>query len=491
MQSLQQQFLRRPEGNEAILAFQTGNAHGMLGGGNFVGPSGSMQLPQQSRRYIDLGQQHGSPTIREDGQNRSQGFEQQMLNPVQQAYLQYAYQAAQQKSALGMQHQQQMKMGMFGPPAKDQDPRIANMKELVAMQASNQAQASSSKISSEHFSRGEKQSDQGQQLMADQRTDPKLPSQPTLLGQAVATKPMQAPPSQQSMANMTSNSLAMAAQMQAMQALALERNVDLSLPANANIMAQLIPLMQSRMMMAQQKVPDGNVPVQSSSGHTPKQQVSSPQIANENSPHAHSSSDVSGSSSAKTRQTVTTGPLGATHNIASINNSNNIVQQQFSAQGRENNLPSRQPIMASSGLPPMQYPQSSINPNQGVDNTFPPKPASTAQETLQTQYGRQLSRPSPHSAASSPDGNLGNSLASQGGNVRQVQKQHLGFSKQQLHVLKAQILAFRRLKVCSLVYSAQFYILCSPLLKILKPVIIKYILICFFLLVERRWDITA
>uniref|UniRef100_A0A1S3WYD3 Serum response factor homolog n=1 Tax=Nicotiana tabacum TaxID=4097 RepID=A0A1S3WYD3_TOBAC len=29
-QSLQQQFLRRPEGNEAILAFQTGNAHGIF-----------------------------------------------------------------------------------------------------------------------------------------------------------------------------------------------------------------------------------------------------------------------------------------------------------------------------------------------------------------------------------------------------------------------------------------------------------------------------
>ncbi|KAK4339294.1 hypothetical protein RND71_040756 [Anisodus tanguticus] len=448
-QSLQQQFLRRPEGNEAILAFQSGNPHGILGGGNFVGPSGSMQLPQQSRRYIDLGQQHGSPTIREDSQNRSQGFEQQMLNPVQQAYLQYAYQAAQQqKSALGMQHPPQMKMGMFGPSAKDQDPRIANMKmqELVAMQALNQAQASSSKISAEqHFSRGEKQSDQGQQLMTDQRPDPKPHFQPTLLGQTVATKPMQAPSSQQSMANMTSNSLSMAAQMQAMQALALERNVDLSLPANANIMAQLIPLMQSR-MMAQQKVSDSNVAMQSSSGHMPKQQVSSPQIANDGSPRAHSSSDLSGSSSAKTRQAVITGPLSASHSVASINNPNNIPQQQFSAHDRENNLPRRQPIMTSSGLPPMHYPHSSVNPNQGLENTLPSKPASTAQETLQTQYARQLSRPSPHSAASSPEGNLGNSLMSQGGNGRQVQQQHLGFSKQQLHVLKAQILAFRRLK---------------------------------------------
>ncbi|PHU09575.1 ATP-dependent helicase BRM [Capsicum chinense] len=444
-QSLQQQFLRRTEGNEAILAFQTGSAHGILGGGNFVGPSGSVQLPQQSRRYIE---QHGSPTIREDGQNRSQAFEQQMLNPVQQAYLQYAYQAAQQKSALGLQ-QQQMKMGIFCPSAKDQDPRIANLKmqELVAMQASNQAQASSSKLSSEqHFSRGEKQSDQGQQLMTDQRQDTKLLSQPALLGQTVATKPMQAPPpSQQNMANMTSNSLAMAAQMQAMQALALERNVDLSLPANANIMAQLIPLMQSR-MITQQKVPENNVPVQSSSGHMPKQQVSSPQIANDSSPHAHSSSDLSGSSSAKTRQAVTTGPLGMSHSVASVNNPNSVPQQQFSAHGRENNLPPRQPIMGSSGLPPMHYPQSSVNPNQGVDNTVLPKPASNAQETLQTQYARQLSRPSPHSAASSPDANLGNSLTSQGGNVRQVQQQHLGFSKQQLHVLKAQILAFRRIK---------------------------------------------
>ncbi|CAN1793522.1 ATP-dependent helicase BRM [Linum perenne] len=74
---------------------------------------------------------------------------------------------------------------------------------------------------------------------------------------------MQAPRSQHGMQNMPNNQL-LAAQfqaMQAMQALAQERNIDLSVPANANLMAQLIPLMQSR-MAAQQKANETNAGAQ-------------------------------------------------------------------------------------------------------------------------------------------------------------------------------------------------------------------------------------
>ncbi|KAL8556495.1 hypothetical protein ACS0TY_004079 [Phlomoides rotata] len=99
-QSLQQQFLRRPEGNDALLAYQAGSIQGVLGGPNFTAASGSMQLPQQPRKFMDLGQ-HGTPNAPEQSHNRSQGVEQQMLNPIQQAYLQCAYQAAQQKSNMG------------------------------------------------------------------------------------------------------------------------------------------------------------------------------------------------------------------------------------------------------------------------------------------------------------------------------------------------------------------------------------------------------
>jgi len=59
MQSLQQQLHRKPEGNEALLAYQA-SLQGVMGGNNFASSPGSMQLPQQSRKFIDLAQQHGS-----------------------------------------------------------------------------------------------------------------------------------------------------------------------------------------------------------------------------------------------------------------------------------------------------------------------------------------------------------------------------------------------------------------------------------------------
>ncbi|XP_059634204.1 ATP-dependent helicase BRM [Cornus florida] len=443
----QQQFLRRPEGNEAILAYQAG-LHGVLGGGNFGSSSGSAQPSQLSRKFIDLALQHGSSHVREEGQYRTQGIEQQVLNPLHQAYLQYAFQAAQQKSALGIQSQQQVKMGMVGPPSgKDQDIRMGNpkMQELISIQAANQAQASSSKRSSEHFAHGEKQTEQGQQSISDQRSDPKTSIQPTSIGQlmqANMVRPMQGSQAQQSVQNMANSHLAMAAQMQVMQALATERNIDLSLPANANLMAQLIPLMQSR-MVAQQKANESNMGAQSSPGLMPKQQVASPQIASESSPHGNSSSDVSGQSgSAKVRQTAPPGPFGTTSNAAVVN-SNGVPMQQFSVHGRENQVPPRQPTMVSNGMHP---PQSSANLNQGVDHASRAKNTMSGPDTLQMQHARQLNRSSPQSAASSNDGGSGNVLPSQGGSVSQMQQHRLGFTKQQLHVLKAQILAFRRLK---------------------------------------------
>ncbi|KAL2533847.1 ATP-dependent helicase BRM [Abeliophyllum distichum] len=105
---------------------------------------------------------------------------------------------------------------------------------------------------------------------------------------------------------MTDNPIAMAVQLQAMQALALERNIDLSNPVNANMMAQLILLMHSG-MVAQQKANESNPGIRIES--VPKQQVNSPQVANENSPRGNSSSDVSGQSgSYKGRQVVFAAP---------------------------------------------------------------------------------------------------------------------------------------------------------------------------------------
>ncbi|KAL3517180.1 hypothetical protein ACH5RR_024082 [Cinchona calisaya] len=434
-------------GNDQQQQRQAGSVHGVMGGGNFAVPSGSMQLPQQPRKFLDLGQQQVPSSTREEGQSRSQGFEQHLLNPVHQAY--YAFQAAQQKSPLGLQSQQQIKMGMFHAPSKDQDIRMANMKmqEHISMQAANQSQASSSKKPAEHLTRGETQVDHGERHMSDQRADSEPPKQPTLLGQAVPIKPMQAPQSQQNFQNMTNNPMAMFAQMQA---LALERNIDLSVPANANLIAQF--LMQSQ-MISQQKANESNAVVQASSSlHVQKQPVTSQMVANESSPRGNTSSDASAQSgSAKARYPSSTASASA----AMVNNSSNVPLQQFSLHGRDNQLPPRQPITIANGMPPMPPLQSSLNLKQGMDNVLLAKGAQIGSETLQMQSGRQPNRSSPQSMASSNDGILGKSSTSQGGTLAQVQQQHPGFTKQQqhpgftkqqLHVLKAQILAFRRLK---------------------------------------------
>ncbi|KAL2490340.1 ATP-dependent helicase BRM [Abeliophyllum distichum] len=418
-QSLQQQFLRRPEGNETLLAYQAGKVHGIPGGFNFAAGIGSMQLPQQPRNINATGQQRGGPpNIPGQGHSRSQDFEQQMLNPIQQAYLQHAFQTSQQKSGLGVQSQHQMKPGMLGPLGMDQDMRIANMKmqELLHIQAANQSQTSSSKKSSEQ-----------------------LADQPALLGQTVPVMPMQGTQAQQNIMNMTNNPIAMAAQLQAMQALALERNIDLSNPVNANMMAQLIPLLHSG-MVAQQKVNESNPGIHLES--VPKQLVNSPQVANENSPRGNSSSDVSGQSgSYKGRQVVSTAPLSVSTNSNIVKNSSNI-----SVHGRDSQLPPRQATVVGNGMLSTHPAQSSVNLNQGVDNSFLAKNSAFNIEASQVQYTKQLNRSPSQSATSCNDGGLRNPSTSQGGPLPQMGQPQTGFTKQQLHVLKAQILAFRRLK---------------------------------------------
>ncbi|KAI3800540.1 hypothetical protein L1987_28631 [Smallanthus sonchifolius] len=316
-QSLQHQLLRNPEARESMLAYQSGNLQGVLGGN----------------------------VAQMQGQNRNQGFDQNMMNPVHQAYSQYAFQN-QQKPGLGMQPQQQIRMGTVVPSSKD--PKMPD-------------------------------SDQGQSQNQKQFVTP------TSLGQLMqgnsSIRPMSAPQGPQ---NMT-----MAAQLQAMQALALERNIDLSLPQNANLVAQLIPLMQARM----QKANETN-------------------MTNENSPRGNPSSDVG---STKTHQNIPPGHLGSTSNPLLVNNSGpgqggqvqgqdgqSQVQGPGPGLGHGQQLPPRQPAPVNSGVSSMHLPQASMNMNQG---------------SMQ-QMNRSSSQ----------------------------QKLPSAFTKQQLHVLKAQILAFRRIK---------------------------------------------
>lgn len=411
----------------------------MMGGGNYASPPGSMQLPQQPRKFFDFAQQHGSS---QEGQNRGQGADQQVLTPVHQAYIQYALQA--QKSASAMQSQHQAKMGMFSPASgKEQDMRMGNLKmqELMSMQAANQAQASSSKNSSEQFVRGEKQMEQGLQPASDSRSEPKPQGQQTIGGQMMGPGMVRPAQTSQSMQSAANNQYAMAAQIQAW---VREQNIDLSQPANANLMAQLIPLMQSK-MAAQQKANESSMGGPSSPAPAPKQQVSSPPVASENSPHTNSLSDVSGQSgSAKVRQTASPSPL-ASSSGGVANNANNIASQQFGVHGRENQGPPRPPVVMGNGMPPMHPPQPTLNTSQGVDQFLSAK-VSGSSEAGQTQYLRQLNRSSAQSSIPSSDGVLINNLSGSGGTATHIPQQR-GFTRQQLHVLKAQILAFRRLKV--------------------------------------------
>ncbi|KAL1809410.1 hypothetical protein ACET3Z_026400 [Daucus carota] len=397
-QSFHQQLLRKPDGTEAMLGFQ-GGLHGELGG-NIGSNSGSMLV---------------QPRSREETHNRNHGFDLQMLNPAQHSYLQYH--SAQQKSAPGMQSQHPSKLGMAGPSVQDHDMRMGNiqMQDLMSIQAS----ALLSNKKPEHFGHDEK-------LSEEQRSDSKPPVQ-TSLGQLMPgnmTRPMQIPQYQQNIQNM-GNQFAMAAQMQTIQALALDRNIDISVPANTNFMAQLMQ-MQSRIAPQHNKPNETNLGEKSLSVTMPKQQVTSPQVANESSPRGCSSSDVLGhSSSAKVMKQTGQPGLFCASTASLVPNANNHPLQTFSAHSSDSQLLSRQRTMIDNGVPPMHTPQSYVNQNQQVD-------------------AKPIQRSSPLSAASPSEGGLVNP-SFQGGPLTHLPQQ-LGFTKQQLHVLKAQILAFRRLK---------------------------------------------
>ncbi|KAF3484613.1 hypothetical protein F2Q69_00055535 [Brassica cretica] len=130
--SRHQQQVRNSEANDGMFSYHAGGVQGMMGGGNFGSSSGSMQHPQQPRRLFDSPQ----PQPQQQQQGSSQEG-QQNFNPMQQAYLQFALQAQQQKA------QQQARMGMLSS-SKDQDARMGmlNMQgTMPQIQASNQAQA--------------------------------------------------------------------------------------------------------------------------------------------------------------------------------------------------------------------------------------------------------------------------------------------------------------------------------------------------------------
>ncbi|CAL5192699.1 unnamed protein product [Lathyrus oleraceus] len=441
-QSFQQQLRRKPEGNEAVLAYQAG-LQGVFGNNNFSS-STAMQRPQQPRNFFDSAQH---------GPNQGQGIEQQMLSPVQQAYYQYALQSSQQKSALAIQSQQQSKMEMSGPTSvKDQEMRMGNFKlqELMAMQAPNHGQGSTSRNSSEHFSHDEKRIEHGHQLAPDKKNEEKPSAHGPAIGHLMPgniIRPVQALSTQQSMPSAMNNQIAMSAQLRAMQEWAHERNIDLSQPANANLVAQLFPLMQSRMIQ-QPKENITSIVAQSSSVPVSNQQVTSPEVASEGSARANSSSGVSEQVvSAKARQTAPPSHLGLPINAGVAGNSSDMAVQQFSLHSRDARGSSKQSVVAGNGMPYMHPHQSSANMSLGADSSLNAKASScgSGSEHAKMQYNQQLTQHASQAGGLTKEGGSGNYTKPQGGPSHTAQKR-VSFTKHQLHVLKAQILAFRRLK---------------------------------------------
>ncbi|CAJ1820007.1 unnamed protein product [Sphenostylis stenocarpa] len=438
-QSFQQQLLRKPEGSEAFLAYQAG-LQGLFGSNNFS--SSSMQLPQQSRKFADLAQ-HGS--------NQGQGVEQQMLNPAQAAYFQYALQASQQKPVLAMQSLQQPKMGMLGPSSvKDQDMRMGNLKmqDLMSMQAVNQAQASSSRHSSDHFTHGEKRVEQGPQLAPARKSEGNSSSQGPAVGNIIPgniIRPVQALATQQSIPNAMNNQIAIPSQLRTMQAWGIEQNVDMSYPVNSQLMAPFMPLMQSRMVQ-QPKGNDTNSGAQSSLVPVSNQQVTSPAIASESSARASSSGDVSAQSgSVKTRQMAPPNHLSPQISAVIASSSSDMTVHQFSLHSRDTQGSLKQSVLNGNGMPSGHLQQTSANMNTSVDHPLSAKASSSGPEPVKMQYIRQLNQSASQAGGLTNGGGAGNYTKTQAG-PSQTPQQRNGFTKQQLHVLKAQILAFRRLK---------------------------------------------
>lgn len=247
---------------------------GIDGGNNFIPSTSSAELHQHYRKFDGSPIQH-SPAG--DGQSRRQGVEQEMQNSVPQPRLPFAFQTPAKSAAMSLSPQQS-RVEMGGPSSgKDRDIGIGNFMRQEAMTdlTDNETQASSSNAS------GEKQLRYMLQPMADQRNEMQQMMHPSAIEQispASNLKPPQSMQTQQFTLSMSNNQMAVAAQMQAF---ARENNIDLSVPANANMMIKLMPLLQAR-MVAQQKANNDNGGVPSS-----KPLVASSSGTHVGSPHIH------------------------------------------------------------------------------------------------------------------------------------------------------------------------------------------------------------
>ncbi|KAJ6806009.1 ATP-dependent helicase BRM isoform X1 [Iris pallida] len=428
-----QQQLRKAEGEEGLLAYQ----HGVSG-------SSIPMLPQAGRKLVvDLPPQHGASQLLREDKGGGQGTGQHLQNPIHQAYLQYALQA-QHKSQphqggnlLMMQQQQHAKFGMLG------NNNNFKMQDLVSVQgATTQSQGAMFKKPGTSEKQQQQQVEPGQS--SNEERNELRPPHRLGTGQLTPVNMIRPPTQPQAQQQSSNNHLGMA-QWQAIQAWARENNIDLSVPANVNLMNQLLPLWQSARMAAVQKQNETAVAHQSSIPSIKNHAVSS-SAANEISPQGNSTDDLSAQAgSVKGRLTHPSGSI-----LAATGANSNVLQmqQQPAARNREsqNEKAGKSPmVMGNGGSIQISQAYGSISNRVEQSNA---RKAFTSPETSQTQQVtrplQQMNQPMSQPAVTSSEG-VGLRTLPKAGSV-QMQK-HIGlFTEQQLHVLKAQILAFKRIK---------------------------------------------
>ncbi|CAD6248433.1 unnamed protein product [Miscanthus lutarioriparius] len=297
--------------------------------------------------------------------------------------------AAAAEGSPGMLLQQQAKMNMAGSSSRDQDMlnNPTKMQELMALhQAQAQAQA-------QMYKRQCEQKEQGQSSSSEQRSGDMRPPMPP---QGVPGQ--QLPP------------MGMIRPMQPMQG-------------------------QNNRMAAMQKQNEANMAAQ--------QQQAMPSQVNSDTP-GHGNAPSQGAL-LKPRQPLPPSSVSGGEEAKVVNSSNLQLQQQLSVHNRDgsNERAVRSPMTGGNGAQTMHIPQSSGHVSK-VPEQSNPKNVLANSDAMQMQHVRQMQQLNQVAAPTSTPGEAGGSQVSTPS--ARPQTGQTGFTKNQLHVLKAQILAFRRLK---------------------------------------------
>jgi SWI/SNF-related matrix-associated actin-dependent regulator of chromatin subfamily A protein 2/4 len=311
------------------------------------------------------------------------------------------------------------------------------MQELMALQS--QAQAQMFKRQSENLQQAEKQMEHGQPGSGEQRSSDMRPPMPpqAVPGQQMSSAGMVRP--MQPMQGQAAAGSIGGIPFQAIHAWAKEMNIDLSNPANANLVSQILPVWQARMAAMQKQQSETSMAAQQ------QQQQNQHMLPRQVSSDAPVNGNVPGQPPLKPRQPLppsSSVSVGAETKV--MNPSNLQMQQQFSAHNREspNERAVRPPMTMGNTGQMMQMTQSS-GPVNKISEQPNPKNAITTSEAMQMQYAARQMQQGNRAATptATPADTAGPQAPTQGA------RPHSSFTKHQLHVLKAQILAFRRLKV--------------------------------------------